>query len=117
MAREQALDQRYKGKTGTIIIEFYKTEQFERKFMPNRVHTKQYEQHFIEDVNKKSSFADSIRIKEGKTFTVQAKGGGGGSNNRSQKRFEAPFNGGQNNSNQFRKRDQKFDDKRGGHHH
>lgn len=40
MAREAALDEKYRGKTGTIIIEFYKTEQFERKFMPNRVHTK-----------------------------------------------------------------------------
>jgi len=71
-AKDEFLDFKHKGKKGTIIIEFYRTEQFERKNRPNQVHTKQYEQHFIEDANKKS-FAESIRIKEGKTFTLPPK--------------------------------------------
>ena len=53
------------------------------------MHTKEYEQHFIEDANKKS-FAESIRIKEGKTFSL------------GKKKF--PFEG-------PRKRDGKYDDK------
>jgi hypothetical protein len=86
------LDNKHKGKKGTIIVEFYRTEQFERKNRPNQVHTKQYEVSFIEDANKKSSFAESIRIKEGKQFTMGPKnlmsgGGGPGGNNR---RFHAP---------------------------
>ena len=50
------------------------------------MHTKQYEQHFIEDANKKS-FADSIRIKEGKTFELPPKLGGRGG-----PRFPGNFN-------------------------
>lgn len=66
------LDTKHKDKKGTIIIEFYKTEQFERKSRPYQVHTKQYEQHFLEDANKKS-FADTVRIKEGKEFSLPSK--------------------------------------------
>jgi hypothetical protein len=33
--KEEFLDLKHKGKKGTIIIEFYKTEQFERKNRPN----------------------------------------------------------------------------------
>ena len=43
MSKEQMLDKKYNGRKGTIIIEFYKTEQIERKHVPNRVHTKTYE--------------------------------------------------------------------------
>jgi N-acetylmuramoyl-L-alanine amidase CwlA len=75
--KDDFLDQKHKGKKGTIIIEFYRTEQFERKSRPNQVHTKQYEQHFIEDANKKSAFAESIRIKEGKTFSLPPKNNNG----------------------------------------
>ena len=51
--------------------------------MPNRVHTKTYETHFIDDANKKS-FADSLRIKEGKTFALETRQPrqGGFNNNR-----------------------------------
>jgi hypothetical protein len=80
------------------------------------VHTKQYEQHFIEDSNKKS-FADSIRIKEGKTFELPPKIGGG----RGQ-RFQQGGSMGSNHrvgtlppqTDYNRKRDGKFDEKRGG---
>eukprot|EP00347_Sterkiella_histriomuscorum_P023151 403335754 len=73
-SKEEFLDQKYKDRKGTIIIEFYQTEQFERpnKGM-NKVHTKTYETHFIEDVNKKSAFADSVRIKQGNVFTLAKK--------------------------------------------
>lgn len=74
------LDEKYRDKKGTIIIEFYRTEQFERKSRPNQVHTKQYEKHFIEDANKKS-FAEAIRIQEGKTFSLPPKHNNGGHNN------------------------------------
>lgn len=117
--KDEFLDHKHKGKKGTIIIEFYKTVQFERKNRPNQVHTKQYEQHFIEDANKKS-FAESIRIKEGKQFTLPPKNGGvqGGGN----RRFNGPpphnnnFNnrnggGPTSHQNDFRKRDSKYEDK------
>ncbi len=119
--KEEFLDFKHKNKKGTIIIEFYKTEQFERKSRPNQVHTKQYEQHFIEDSNKKS-FAESIRIKEGKTFELppskNGRGGGlGGVGGAPPMRFANNFNshriGNNNNQNDFnRKRDSKFDEKR-----
>lgn len=63
------MDGKHKGKKGTIIIEFYECEKFERKQIPNRVHTKNYDKHFVEDGNKKS-FKESITIKEGDTFMV-----------------------------------------------
>ena len=72
------LDTKHTVKKGTLIIEFYETVQFERNNRPNQVHTKEYETHFIEDANKKSSFAESVRIKEGKTFTLPPKNIGGG---------------------------------------
>jgi len=127
--KEEFLDYKHKGKKGTIIIEFYKTEQFERKNRPNQVHTKQYEQHFIEDANKKS-FAESIRIKEGKTFELppskNARGGGNSApstnnNGGPPMRFGNNFNshrvsaggGSGSTQNEFsRKRDGKYDDKR-----
>jgi hypothetical protein len=37
------LDQKHKGKKGTIIIEFFKTEAFEKTRANDRVHTKTYE--------------------------------------------------------------------------
>ena len=124
--KEEFLDYKHKNKKGTIIIEFYKTEQFERKSRPNQVHTKQYEQHFIEDANKKS-FAESIRIKEGKTFELPPsknnRGGAGnmGPGNVPPMRFGNNFNshrvssggGGGNNQNEYnRKRDGKYEEKR-----
>ena len=122
--KEEFLDFKHKGKKGTIIIEFYKTEQFERKNRPNQVHTKQYEQHFLEDANKKS-FAESIRIKEGKKFELPpSKNPRGGTNqvpsNGPPMRFGNNFNshrvssgGSGSNQNEFsRKRDGKFEEKR-----
>lgn len=100
------LDAKYKGKKGTIIIEFYETEEYERAIMPKRVFTKNYEQHFIEDSNKKS-FADSLRIKEGKTFFIgpHKQNFMGAQQNRMMGDFRDPYP---------RKRDQKFDQKKTG---
>lgn len=74
----------------------------------------------IDDCNKKS-FADTIRIKEGKEFCLPSKGGnnfggGGGMNMGHNKRYPPPQGGNQFNKVGFndRRRDQKFDDKRGG---
>ena len=98
------LDQKHKGTKGTIIIEFFRTEQFERPNKPNKIHTKTYETHFIEDANKKSSFADSIRIKQGGTFSL--------AKNNDKHRNDGGKHG--DNGNKFfnRKRDDKFNDKR-----
>lgn len=43
---EAALDKKHTGKHGSIIIEFYATDEFERKAMPRSVHQKTYENHF-----------------------------------------------------------------------
>ncbi|CDW84961.1 UNKNOWN [Stylonychia lemnae] len=135
-AKEEQLDQKHKGKKGTIIIEFYKTEQFERPNKQFRVHTKQYEQHFIEDANKKSSFADIVRIKQGGVFSLaknfdqnRANGGGqhssnnhsnnnryqGGGNNYNSSSNNRNGSGGGSyghNSHDQRRRDDKYQDKR-----
>ena len=40
---ERNLEEKHKGKTGTIIVEFYATEEFERRMtIPNRVNGKKY---------------------------------------------------------------------------
>ena len=70
---EDFLDGKHRDKKGTIIIEFYRTEAFERRNRPNQVHAKRYDEHFVQDSNKKSSFADTVRIKEGKEFTLPAR--------------------------------------------
>jgi hypothetical protein len=86
------LDHKYRDMKGTIIIEYFRTEQFERKSRPNKVHTKTYEQHMLEDCNKKS-FADTIRIKEGKEFSLANKGAfTGPPSNNFGKRFPPPNN-------------------------
>ena len=70
---ERNLEEKHKGKTGTIIVEFYSTEEFERRMtIPNRVHGKKYtEQQVMQDITKKN-FSDSLCIKKGKDFSVGA---------------------------------------------
>jgi len=60
---------KHKGKQGTIILEFYKTEEFVRQAMPSRAHTKKYEAQLMEDTNKKY-FSDTVRIRAGKVFSL-----------------------------------------------
>ena len=69
----QKIDDKHKGKKGTIILEFYRTREFERPMRSFRhIHQKTYEQHFISDSSKKS-FNESLTIKEGNTFCLPPK--------------------------------------------
>ena len=40
---EMQLEQKHNGKRSTIIVEFYRTEEFERRSIPNKIHGKKYE--------------------------------------------------------------------------
>ena len=66
---EQELESKHTGKHGTIIVEFFRTEEFERRMtIPTRVHGKKYtEQPVVSDMTKKN-FSDSLCIKKGKDF-------------------------------------------------
>lgn len=67
------IDEKHKGKKGTIIVEFYRTREFERPIKSFRnIHQKTYETHFVSDSSKKS-FNESLTIKEGNTFCLAAK--------------------------------------------
>ena len=58
------------GKFGTIIVEFYATEQFERPVQPRKLQSKKYiEQPVASDCSKKF-FSDSLFIKKGKEFSI-----------------------------------------------
>ena len=44
------IDEKHKGKKGTIIVEFYRTREFQRPMRSFRsIHQKTYETHFISD--------------------------------------------------------------------
>ena len=107
------MESKHREKKGTIIVEFFRTEQYERRSRPPQVHTKRYEEHFVQDANKKSAFADTVRIKEGKEFQLP------GTKNFQQNRFDRFGSGGGGHGGYHyprdnRKRDGKYDDKRGG---
>ena len=82
---EAQLEIKHEGKYGTIILEFFRTEEFERRMtLPNRVHSKKYtEQPVASDLTKKN-FSDSLCIKKGKEFSIgagAARGGAAGYHN------------------------------------
>ena len=73
---EKNLEVKHAGKNGTIIVEFFKTEQFERRAtLPNRVHGKNYQEQQVAADTMKKNFSDSLCFRKGKEFSV---GGGAG---------------------------------------
>lgn len=98
---EDELEDKHKGKFGTIIVEFFKTEQFERPYRATQgVQKKDYDNGFVEDNNKK--ILSDMRIKPGRKFTFEGRG--------------PPPSRDRSRDNDFsfgRKRDHKFDEKRG----
>jgi len=69
----EKIDTKHKGKKGTVIVEFYKTREFERPVRSFRqIHSKTYDTHFVSDQSKKS-FNESLTIKEGNTFYLPPK--------------------------------------------
>ena len=128
------LEQKHNGKRSTIIVEFYRTEEFERRSIPSKIHGKKYEAATANDLQKKN-FADSLYIKAGRSFSLGGRGPNAPATERSQnenggRHFHGNSDQGQNgyrgnnfdndransqrNGGNFdnRRRDQKFQDKR-----